>query len=144
MALPTLVLLPGLDGTGGLFAPLLNVMPAGVIRRVISYPPSERLSYDALLGLIEGQLREEPGVVLVAESFSGPLALRYASEHLGRVRAVVLCASFVRSPAPRWLAWFVRAPLFRLPLPDIVLRRFMAGPGAPKSLVSAACACIRE
>ena len=134
---PTIVLLPGMDGTGELFAPLLGAIPAGVKARVVSYPVDRALSYDALVGVVAESLAEEAGVVLVAESYSGPVALRYAGANPGRVRGVVLCASFVRPPVPRWLRWFVWPVLFRVRPPAVVVRRLMVGRDAPDSLVRA-------
>src|SRR5438874_1223572 len=74
-------------------------------------------------------------MVLVAESFSGPLALRLASARPSRIKAVVLCASFVCLPAPRWLRHLVGPLLFRLPMPAPAVRRFMTGRSASDSLV---------
>lgn len=34
-----LLMLPGMDGTGRLFAPLLPHLPAAIDPRVLSYPP---------------------------------------------------------------------------------------------------------
>lgn len=137
-----LALLPGMDGTGELFAPLLAVIPPGVATRVVRYPADEFLSYDALLERVEDQLREERDIVLVAESFSGPLALRYAVKHGRRVRAVVLCASFVQSPLPRWLRILVRPVLFRRPPSTFMVRRLMLGADAPDQLVRAVTEAI--
>ena len=39
-------------------------------------------------------------MVLIAESFSGPLAIRFAAANPDRVRALILCASFIRLPKP--------------------------------------------
>src|SRR4051812_4389167 len=94
----SLILLPGLHGTADLFLPLLAAIPPDLPTRIISYPTHEPLSYDDLLRLIDTQLSNEESIVLIAESFSGPLALRYAAMHPARVRAVILCASFIRSP----------------------------------------------
>ena len=134
----TIVLLPGMDGTGQLFALLLlGVIPPGVRVRVVAYPADRALSYEALVGFVRDALADEPAVVLVAESFSGPVALRYAVAHPARVRGVVLCASFVRPPAPRWLAWLVWPVLFRVRPPAAVVRRLMVGRDAPDALVRA-------
>jgi pimeloyl-ACP methyl ester carboxylesterase len=70
-------------------------------RSHLSYPPDQTLSYDALLEVIEQQLRFEKEMVLIAESFSGPLAVRFAAAHPTRIKAVVLVASFVKLPVPR-------------------------------------------
>ena len=133
----TIILLPGMDGTGELFSPLLGVIPPGVKARVVSYPVDRATSYDVLVGVVGEALADEPAVVLVAESFSGPVALRYALANPGRVRAVVMCASFVRPPAPRWLAWGVWPVLFRMRPPAAVVRRLMVGRDAPEALVRA-------
>jgi pimeloyl-[acyl-carrier protein] methyl ester esterase len=134
-AQPAVILLPGLDGTGDLFAPLLAVLPRDVTAKVISYPPDQALSYEALLGVIEHQLPLNGEMILLAESFSGPLALRYAAMYPQRVRAVVLCASFIRSPLPRWLRGLVAPLLFRLPLPAFAVRLLLVGHEPPAALV---------
>ena len=126
-----------MDGTGELFSPLVRVTPPGVKVRIVSYPVDRVLSYGALVGFVANALAEEPAVVLVAESFSGPVALRYAGAEPGRVLGVVLCASFVRPPAPPWLAWGVWPVLFRMRPPAAVVRRLMVGRDAPESLVRA-------
>jgi pimeloyl-[acyl-carrier protein] methyl ester esterase len=134
-AAPLLVLLPGLDGTGELFRPLLAVIANGWPTQVVSYPVGQILSYAQLLASIERQIGTERLVVLLAESFSGPLALRFACEHPEAVRAVALCASFVRPPLPRWFGWFVLPFMFRIPPPPFLVRRLMVGRDAPSSLV---------
>jgi pimeloyl-ACP methyl ester carboxylesterase len=135
MSAPTLVLLPGMDGTGDLLAPLLNIMPASIPRRVILYPTDHPLSYTGLNEFLENELRSEEEIAILAESFSGPLGVRYTSSHPERVRALVLIASFVASPRPRWLRYLVKPWLFRIWLPDIVLKYLIAGWNAPDSLV---------
>ena len=64
-------------------------------------------------------------VAVVAESFSGPLALLLA-DRCPRVVAVVLCASFVESPLPRL---FERIPSFvwDRPPPSVLLSTFLTG-----------------
>jgi hypothetical protein len=44
----TLVLLPGMDGTGQLFAPFLTALGHGVDVKVVRYPTKEPLSYAEL------------------------------------------------------------------------------------------------
>jgi pimeloyl-ACP methyl ester carboxylesterase len=139
---PEILLLPGLDGTGELFAPLLAVMPPGAPRRVLSYPGDRELSYEKLLAIVTAQMPGDRPVVLVAESFSGPLALWYAAAHPDQVRAVVLCASFVCSPVPRCVRFGVHPWLFRLPLPSLGVRLLLVGSRTPGSLVKAVKAAI--
>jgi len=141
--MPTLILLPGLDGTGKLFRPLLEVIPQQIATRVIAYPADQVHSYDGLFRAIEEELQGEQAMILVAESFSGPLALRLAVAH-PTIRAVVLCASFVSSPVSRWPRPFVQPFLFRLPMPAFVMRRFLLGPSAPDALVQEVRNAIRS
>src|SRR6476659_7993753 len=117
-----IVLMPGLDGTGDLFRPLLGVIPPRYATRVVTYPVDRFIPYADLLGVVEQQIGDEVDVVLVAESFSGPLAVRYAAARPERVAAVVLCASFVRPPFWGWLRWFLVPAWFRAPPPGFVIR----------------------
>ena len=89
------LLLPGMYGTGRLFAKLLVQLPSSLNARAVAYPAHEALSYDALLERIE--VPAEP-FAIVAESFSGPLGIRLALRHQHRVRALVLVATFVSNP----------------------------------------------
>ena len=139
-----LILLPGMDGTGDLFGPFLGVVPPHVACRVVRYPTDEVIPYEDLAAAVEQQMGDEPDVVLVAESFSGPLAVVVAARHPSRVRAVVLVASFVRPPAPRWLRHLIPALAFRVPPPAAVLRRLMTGRDAPDALVREVKASIRR
>ncbi len=98
-----LILLPGMDGTGDLFDPLLKMIPPKYQVQAIAYPADELLSYEGLYDFVGDQLRNQGQIILVAESFSGPLALRIANSEPERIRAVILCASFVYPPVPRWV-----------------------------------------
>jgi len=132
---PTLILLPGLHGTADLFDGFLKVIPAEFPRRAISYPSDEYLSHDRLLEYIQEQTKEDKSLVLIAESFSGPLAVRFAAAHPDRVRAIVLCASFIRLPQPPWRRRLLAPLLFHLPILTAALRRYLVGPQAPRELV---------
>ena len=109
-----LLLLPGMDGTGRLFEPLLAELPPAMTPIVVSYPTNEPLDYDRLLERVEAAAPSEPFVV-VGESFSGPLAVLLASRRPLGLRGVVLCASFIRSPLPFPRSWTaaVRPWMFR-------------------------------
>jgi pimeloyl-ACP methyl ester carboxylesterase len=97
---PTLVLLPGLDGTGDLFAPLLSRLDSSVERVVVGYPLEKTLGYEALTSIARRALPTTGPYVILGESFSGPIAAQLASEQLGDLRGLILCASFVSSPMP--------------------------------------------
>lgn len=84
------LLLPGLDGTGALFAPFLNELDPALGPTVIAYPAD---SIDANVDIPRGER-----FAIVAESFSGAIALRIAATRPAELVAVVLVASFIRSP----------------------------------------------
>lgn len=102
--LPRLVLLPGMDGTGVLFRPLLAALPRAPL--VVTYPGDRPLGYDELLPIARAALPGGGGpFVLLGESMSGPIALRLAAEGPAGLRGVVLAASFVTNP----VSWLPRA-----------------------------------
>jgi pimeloyl-[acyl-carrier protein] methyl ester esterase len=94
-----LVILPGLDGTGHLLTDFTRQLECRYKVDVITYPTDEPKTYDELLHYIRQYLPAE-NYILVGESFSGPLALRIASESPLFLRAVVLGASFGRFDSP--------------------------------------------
>lgn len=132
---PSLVLLPGMDGTGMLFEPLLDALPADVSARVVRYPTDASLSYEALVTRVLAQLADDEPFVLVAESFSGPIALRVAATRPAGLRAIVLCASFAISPVPvpAALAKVARPRLLRA-APFSLQAPIMLGAGADAPL----------
>ena len=136
MNLGKLILVPGLHGTAELFGPLLDVLPPELPRRAVAYPTDRALRYRALVELLAAQLADEREMVLVGESFSGAIALRLAAACPGRVRAVILCASFIMAPVPRILC-YIGAPLalLRFPIPNLAVRVFLTGYSAPAGLV---------
>jgi pimeloyl-ACP methyl ester carboxylesterase len=107
-----LVLLPGMDGTGKMFADFVAVMPARCI--VVAYPPDRPLGYVELEQLVLAQLPQDEDFILLGESFSGPLAVTIAAQQHPRLRAVVLVSTFARLPYPR--------------LPVLLQRLISAGP----------------
>lgn len=96
-----LVLLPGMDGTGDLFDPLLSALPAAPPPLVLRYPAREPLDYRALEQRVRQALPAQAPFVLLAESFSGPLGAAIAAAPPPNLRGLILCASFVRAPHPR-------------------------------------------
>jgi pimeloyl-ACP methyl ester carboxylesterase len=120
-----LVLLPGLDGTGRLFGPLLNHLPPEVTATVVSYPHNKILSYEQLKPYVYQAFPPSEPFMLIAESFSGPLAVEVAATSPENLQALILCASFISNPAPPALQWIqnLNHPLwFRFQLPHAVVR----------------------
>src|SRR5579863_3225723 len=100
-----LILMPGMDGTGELFAPLLRALGTSVETSVVRYPPDEPLGYAELLPRVRAELPQSGPFVLLGESFSGPLAIMLAGEAPAGLRGVMLSASFATNPV-RWFPRF--------------------------------------
>lgn len=131
--LPMLVLLPGLDGTGKLFAAFVRALGAGVESRVVGYSPDEPLGYEELELKVRAQLPLDRSYVLLGESFSGPIAMRIAARAPARLAGVILCGTFASNPYP-WLAW-ARPFVFLFPfksLPRWVRAPLMWGSKNPR------------
>jgi len=119
-----------MDGTGHLFEAFLKLVPAGNQTQIVAYPARAYLSYEELEALVARELPVSGEYIIVAEPFSGPIALRLASRASGDLQAVVLVSSFAYRPLG-WIGSFLaRLPLtiiFRLPLTDFVSRTFLLG-----------------
>lgn len=136
---PLCLLLPGFDGSGRLFAPLLSEPKLPFNPRVVGLPVDAPRGYDELAAWLEPHLPSEP-FVLLAESCSGPLAIRIAVRYPDRVTHLVLAATFLRSPLHPWLAPFAglaRPTLFSGPPPAFAVRALLTGWDAPPNLVEA-------
>lgn len=94
------VLLPGLDGTGDLFAGFAAALGVERMPLVVSYPDDPSLGYPALTELVRAQLPSDQYFVLLGESFSGPVAISVAAAKPAGLVGLVLCCSFVRNPLP--------------------------------------------
>lgn len=133
-----LILLPGLEGTGKLCAPLLAALPARYSATVVVYPSDAPLGYAELHALALKSLPKKRPFILFGESFGGPLALRLAATHPPGLQAVVLCATFISNPLPpalgRWLPR-ARGAWFRFTPPKFAVRRFVAGDDAAPEMV---------
>jgi pimeloyl-ACP methyl ester carboxylesterase len=93
-----LVLLPGLDGTGMLFEPLLKELSPEIAPQVIPLPNHMPMSYATLVPIMSSLLPKGAPYFLLGESFSGPLSLMMASSKPEGLQGVILCASFIRNP----------------------------------------------
>jgi pimeloyl-[acyl-carrier protein] methyl ester esterase len=98
---PTLVLLPGLDGTGDFFQPLLEALADGVRSQVVRYPVDSAYDYATCLRLARAELPADRPYVLLGESFSGPVAISIAAAAPRGLAGIVLCATFASNPRPR-------------------------------------------
>lgn len=94
---PTLVLLPGFDGTGRLFSPLRKELADSVDTIVLSYPDYKVMTYSDLCHYLKDALPNTP-YVLLGESFGGPLAMMLSTNADENLKGIILCVSFVRNP----------------------------------------------
>jgi pimeloyl-ACP methyl ester carboxylesterase len=111
----TIVLLPGMDGSGVLFRDFTAALGANAI--VVSYPPDRALGYGELEELVRKSLPTSEPFILLGESFSGPIAISLASSRLPGLQALILVCSFAR--LPRFLLPFrsiSKLPFWRLPV----------------------------
>lgn len=130
------LLLPGIHGSARLFAPLLAAAPR-LDLDVLSYPPDEPLGTDDLVRLVRERLPAGP-FLLVAESFSGPVAVKVAALRPPGLAGLVLAATYLHAPLPSLLrpaAALAVPAVLSLPLPSAFVRIFLAGTDAPDALV---------
>lgn len=141
-----LVLLPGLDGSGKLFDPLLGILPSTFEATVVRYTANRPASERDLLGCIRSVIPWDHPYVIVAESSAGPLALKFVEAQRQNIRAVVLCSAFVTNPLAtqpsddplKWATSFLtKSWLEKTPTPAILRKHFL-GDDAPEGLVDRA------
>ena len=129
-----LILLPGMDGTGHLFEAFRTCLPPGHETRIVRYPTQDQLSYEQLEELVACELPASGKYIVIAESFSGPIALQIANRDKGELAAVVVVSSFAYRPLGWTGSLVARLPLsliFRLPVTNFALRTFLMGGSAP-------------
>src|SRR4051812_248219 len=95
----TLVLLPGLDGTGELFAAFIAALPGRDVR-VIAYPADRAMTYSQLEEFVREGLPRGEDYFLLAESFSGPIGISIAATTPPRLKGLILCGTFATNPLP--------------------------------------------
>lgn len=132
-----LILLPGLDGTGKLFQPLLNLTPEGIYPLVVTYP-NQKLTFGELAKCVVNQLPNDEPITVLAESFAGPLLLHIIKNYSLNIQRVIFCATFARNPRPLLLNTAKYLPLrvlLKMPIPRFVLKWFCIGQHASSDLV---------
>lgn len=141
----TLVLLPGLHGTGELFADFIAALPGEFSVQVVGYPNDVSLSYAELLGMVRGLVPTAEPYVIVAESFSTPLAIQFAAGSPPNFKGVVLSAGFATSPVRGFLRFvtpFLAPLLAYLPVNRFGGQIMLFGSTAPKALQERILAAI--
>lgn len=123
-----LVLLPGMDGTGLLFEPLLpHIHNIEVL--VLPLPNNGAQDYKTLAAYVVERLPKED-FILVAESFSGGIAAHLSQQSLPHLKGIIFVASFLSAPkkALAYLASFLPIrQLAQLPFSGVVHRFLFLG-----------------
>jgi pimeloyl-ACP methyl ester carboxylesterase len=127
----TIVFLPGMDGTGISFEPLREVLPKDVAVTIIRYPADRLLSFEETVRCAGDQVRAVPeGAIVLAESFSGPVAVALAASGHVKAKCLILCSTFARSPRPRFWRMLSHLPLgalMKLPFPLFLFKHTVEG-----------------
>jgi len=133
----TLVLLPGLEGSGALFADFVSQLPPTLTVIIGKYPAHQFLSYTELVSYVCEIVPAETAFVLLAESFSTPLAAMFAATRPPNLMGLILCAGFISNPARDWTLLarvLASGVVFRIPPPRWFLQHFVAGNNPPATL----------
>lgn len=95
----TIVLLPGMDGTGRLFTPFVEYLPKNWNVTVVCYPKIDPLGYEALVREARKAIPTVGNYFILGESFSGPIAISLAKSADNRLLGLILCCTFMRCPS---------------------------------------------
>lgn len=128
-----------MDGDGRLFNRLRAVLEKGrgLCVDVVSYNDLAISSYDDIEAAVRSQLAGLGPVVLVGESFSGPVVVRVCAAPPSNLVAGVVVSSFPYSPvpAPIWLSPVLSTLILCFRPPRWALRLALVGRGADEDLV---------
>jgi len=102
-----ILILPGLDGTGTLLSEIEELLSPEHDVTVVRYA-TDLYRYQDLKTKVQAALPSDD-FVIVAESFSGPLAVMIASENPIGLQGVVFVATFAKTPikVPEFLTYIV-------------------------------------
>jgi pimeloyl-ACP methyl ester carboxylesterase len=134
-----------MDGTGELFADFIKALPDSFETASVRYPTDICLSYAGLMTFVRSVTDASRPFVLIAESFSTPLAIQFAATNPQNLKGLVLCAGFASSPVRGWFRFLgsLFSPfLFRVKLTEFAVKRWLVGPNASPALLSAVKAAI--
>ncbi|HTP40754.1 MAG TPA: alpha/beta hydrolase [Steroidobacteraceae bacterium] len=107
-----------MDGSGTMFGEFDAAL--GLKSLVVSYPKDQPLDYGQLVALVARAIPADEPLVVLGESFSGPIAIALAARHAATVKAVVLVCTFAKLKpryAPRWFhRLLAMLPFWKLPV----------------------------
>ncbi|MFZ6674312.1 alpha/beta fold hydrolase [Undibacterium sp. Xuan67W] len=94
----SIVLLPGMDGSGTLFTDFVTALGPEFNPIVVAYPPDLPLNYAALEEIARAHLPLGKPFILLGESFSGPIAISLAASNPEGLIALILSCTFAKNP----------------------------------------------
>jgi pimeloyl-[acyl-carrier protein] methyl ester esterase len=94
----TIVLLPGMDGTGTLFTDFLSALGKDFEGIIVAYPTDTALDYEGLIEIARARLPIGRPFFLLGESFSGPIAISLAAEKPEGLLGLILSCTFAKNP----------------------------------------------
>jgi pimeloyl-[acyl-carrier protein] methyl ester esterase len=127
----SIVFLPGIDGTDISFEPLRELLPQDINVKVIRYPVDELLDFDETVQCAKDQIQpEQQDAIVIAQSFSGPVAIALVGSGKLKAKCLILCSTFAKSPRPvlfKILSYLPLELLLRLPFPRFLLKHVIEG-----------------
>lgn len=133
----TAILLPGLHGSDKLYSELITQLGIKDSAQSICYPEDIAQSYSSLYQWLTIHVDFTSPKIIIAESFSTPLALRLAANFPDTVRAVICAGGFCSSPISTAFALLPLRPLFMLKPPLMAIQHFLLGEEASEDSVKA-------
>ncbi len=125
-----IVFMPGMDGTGISFEPLQEVLASDVGVTIVRYPTRKMLSFAETVQCAGEQMPADQDVIMLAESFSGPVAIALVAGGHIKPKCLILCATFARPPRPVLFSLLSHMPLqllIRLPFPRSLFKHLIEG-----------------
>ena len=93
----TVVILPGMDGTGIELTDFVAALAPEVEAIVVTYPNDRPMDYAGHEAVARTSLPIDRPFVLLGESYSGPIAISIAASAPPGLIGLVLCCSFART-----------------------------------------------
>jgi len=122
-----LILLPGLDGTGILFANLINQLEEEIEITSISYTSKSQCSLGDLAIFVKDKMPDPQNSIILAESFSGLVALTLLEKLLVPPKGIIFAMCFVEPPCKVLLRVVSSLPINSIlwrHIPERVYRKF--------------------
>ncbi len=116
------IIFPGMHGTEGLLTDFCLLSPERFLVVLKNLPLNILNGYGSIANGIAETLPAKDKLLLIAESFSGPIAVKMASGYPDKIWGVVLVASFIDPPVTSLIQRLPWKLLFSWPLPEIICR----------------------